>query len=221
MKSKKGKRSTGKTTGRERWIARIQSMTKCFRRDLDRESDRGLVVGLVAYVDALTLAIVRKTFVVPMSKTHRLLDGPVAPIGNLAARIDLLNLMGLISDRMANDLHSLRTIRNSFAHETQVRSLGDPPVQRQMRKMHRFLPGEFPGADDPAHRRFYLVSVALIEELHRVRNRVKKGRPAALEHAYRLLDYIAQHSGQVRFAWFWSEEAEHGGSRSPSTTSRA
>jgi hypothetical protein len=118
-------------------------MTKRFRKDLDRESDRGLVVGLVAYVDALALAIVRKTLVVPMSKENRLLDGMIAPLGHLVPRIDLLNLMGLISNRMATDLHSLRTIRNLFAHETQVRSLGGPPVQREMRKMDRFLPENF------------------------------------------------------------------------------
>ena len=90
-----------------------------FLPELKKESDRGLVMIAMSFIDEL----VRRTllaFLVESDTSSSLVEGFNAPLGNLATRCAAAFALGLISERELKEADTLRKVRNQFAHRVHV-----------------------------------------------------------------------------------------------------
>ena len=85
--------------------------------EFENESDRAIVILVVSIIDeSLTTILKSKLIPIPSSKDS-LFDNATAPISTFSSKIDLSFRIGLISPRMCKDIHLIRKIRNSLAHD--------------------------------------------------------------------------------------------------------
>lgn len=85
-----------------------------FLSEFQAESDRAAAVLGPAMLDEVLKGLLSRHFV-----SGRLADqllGRMAPVATFSARITLAEALALISAQEARDLHTLREIRNVFAH---------------------------------------------------------------------------------------------------------
>jgi len=82
-----------------------------------KESDRAAVILITSILDELLLKLL-KCFLVPISSSEdNLFDNANSPLSNFSSKIDISFRLGLISNKFSRDLHLIRKIRNSFAHD--------------------------------------------------------------------------------------------------------
>jgi hypothetical protein len=82
---------------------------------LDKESPRGMVLTLTGFLEA-TLKKLLIAFLREGSSENDLFENN-GPLSTFSARIRLSQALGLISDKEASSLHTIRNLRNDFAHE--------------------------------------------------------------------------------------------------------
>lgn len=87
------------------------------RNQFQKESDRAAVILSSSLIDeALTRLL--STFLVPCSHARDgLFEDINSPMNNFSSKIDMSYRLGLISSKFTRDLHLIRKIRNSFAHD--------------------------------------------------------------------------------------------------------
>lgn len=84
-------------------------------QELDNQSDRGVAIVGVAWVEeALTAAI--HAFLEKNKNAWERLFRKSGPLSSLSSKIDLARLLAMTSDAIYSDLHTLREVRNEFAH---------------------------------------------------------------------------------------------------------
>ena len=104
-----------------------------FHDELFKESDRACVVLSAAYLDESLRVLLTNYFVDDNKAVKNFIGGPeslTAPLGSFASRITAAYCLGLIDKIQYNDLHTIRKIRNLFAHGLQGLSFEDPKVTR-------------------------------------------------------------------------------------------
>jgi mannitol operon repressor len=90
-----------------------------FLPELNKESDRGLVMIAMSFIDEL----MRRTllaFLLEGNSSSSLVEGFNAPLGSLATRCAAAFALGLISEQELKEADTLRKIRNQFAHHVNV-----------------------------------------------------------------------------------------------------
>ncbi len=87
-----------------------------FLEEFQQETDRAAAVLAGAYLDSRLEALLRAKFVAVPKFVEELLTGQ-GGLSSFSARISVAYAVGLISLRAADDLHSVRRIRNDFAHQ--------------------------------------------------------------------------------------------------------
>jgi hypothetical protein len=98
-------------------------------REFARESDRAAGIVVAAMIDEALKDLLSK-YLIPATKRDRdLVIGQRAPLGTFSARIDAAHQLGLISPFLARDLHIIREIRNTFAHEAAESTFQTPSVR--------------------------------------------------------------------------------------------
>lgn len=85
--------------------------------EFKRETDRAAVILVAAIIDETLNAILKSKLIPLPSASDDLFDGPNAPISTFSSKIDLAYRLGLISNKLCRDIHLIRKIRNSFAHD--------------------------------------------------------------------------------------------------------
>jgi DNA-binding MltR family transcriptional regulator len=93
------------------------------------ESDKASVVLVVAVMDEYLRIIIKARLVKITEYEDPLIDGKYAPIGNFSSRIDCAYRLGLISEKLCRDLHTIRQIRNDFSHKAFDCNFGDQSVK--------------------------------------------------------------------------------------------
>lgn len=84
-------------------------------QELDAQSDRGVAIVGVAWIEeALTAAI--HAFLEKNKSAWDRLFRKSGPLSSLSSKIDLARLLAMTSDAIHSDLHTLREVRNEFAH---------------------------------------------------------------------------------------------------------
>ncbi|UZE93030.1 MAG: hypothetical protein IB617_02620 [Candidatus Nealsonbacteria bacterium] len=84
--------------------------------EFSKETDRAAMI-LTASLIENTLTTLLKNYLVQVStKDDELFDGPTAPLSNFNSKVQFAHRLGLISQKLAHDLHIIRKIRNDFAH---------------------------------------------------------------------------------------------------------
>jgi DNA-binding MltR family transcriptional regulator len=82
-----------------------------------KESDRAAVILVVSIIDE-NLETLLKSYLVPNPTANdSLFDSATSALSNFSSKIDMAYRIGLISGKFARDLHIVRKIRNSFAHD--------------------------------------------------------------------------------------------------------
>ena len=115
-----------------------------FLDEFQKESDRAAAVLGAAMLDELLCRLLAARFVTE-HLADQLLSG-TRPLGTFSARITLAEAVGLISPEEARDLHTIRGIRNDFAHRLNGMSFDMPSVRDRCANLqgaHRTL--ELPG----------------------------------------------------------------------------
>ena len=103
---------------------RIAESARTIALQMLSERGRGAVLVGAARVDA-ALEVLLKAALVPPSRTETLLAVD-RPLGSFGARIALAQRLGLLDASVEQALHTLRKVRNAFAHSTDSASLADP-----------------------------------------------------------------------------------------------
>ncbi len=100
------------------------------------ERGRGAVLVGVARVDA-ALERLLQAVLLPTSRRSDALFQADRPLGSFGARISLAHRLGLIETPVERALHTLRRVRNAFAHSSDSASLADPTHAERLAQAYR------------------------------------------------------------------------------------
>ena len=90
-----------------------------------QERGRGAVLVGVARVDAALERLVQAVLLPTAGRNDSLFQVD-RPLGSFGARISLAHRLGLIETPVERALHTLRRVRNTFAHSSDSASVADP-----------------------------------------------------------------------------------------------
>lgn len=106
-------------------------------REFAGETDRAAVIVGAALLDDALDTLLRARLAPIVSGEDSLFDGAYAPVANFSARIDLAYRIGVVSAKMTRDLHLVRKVRNSFAHDITGCSFEDASVRSRVLELMR------------------------------------------------------------------------------------
>jgi hypothetical protein len=90
-----------------------------FLPELNKESDRGVILVCCSFVDELLRRTLAAYFIENEGR-NMLLDGFNAPLGTFSSRIAACYALGLISEVEYKECDIFRRVRNRFAHEIHI-----------------------------------------------------------------------------------------------------
>jgi DNA-binding MltR family transcriptional regulator len=99
-----------------------------FRTSILGETDRGAVLMAAAFLDDKLKGLIEKRLVQDRKVRKRVFDFNGA-LGTFSSRIDFAYLIGVIPKNAQKDLHTIRNIRNQFAHHAAPLSYDDEKVK--------------------------------------------------------------------------------------------
>lgn len=83
--------------------------------EIEGQSDRAAAIVGAAWIEEELEAAIR-SFLIDDKESMKKLLGKSSPLSSFSAKIDLACVLGMCSRVIAKDLHSIREIRNDFAH---------------------------------------------------------------------------------------------------------
>jgi hypothetical protein len=116
-------------------VLRVAESARTIALQMLSERGRGAVLVGAARVDA-ALEVLLKASLAPPSGSETLFPTD-RPLGSFGARIALAQRLGLIDHQVERALHTLRRVRNAFAHSTTVASLGEASYQQPLGDCYR------------------------------------------------------------------------------------
>jgi DNA-binding MltR family transcriptional regulator len=84
--------------------------------ELRSQSDRGVAIVGGAWVEEGLLGMLNAAFQ-PDPRTWKRATGNYGPLSTLSAKIDMAQLLRLVSSQIYSDLNAIRSVRNAFAHD--------------------------------------------------------------------------------------------------------
>jgi DNA-binding MltR family transcriptional regulator len=100
-----------------------------------RETDRAAVIVAASMLDELLQSLLVARLVPVSSSTDELFDGANAPLATFSSRIEMAYRTGLVSVKLARDIHLIRRIRNDFAHNIHGASFEDTRVKQRIAEL--------------------------------------------------------------------------------------
>ncbi len=156
------------------------------------ERGRGAVLVGVARVDA-ALEHLLQAVMAPVPGKRDDLFLPDRPLGSLGAKVAVARRLGLIDEAVERGLHTLRKLRNDFAHSADSASLSDPghlsklneaykdargnPLWEPLAQAMASQPPCQQGALEPALRDYILLITILVAFLEAAAQQLKPLRP--------------------------------------------
>lgn len=101
-----------------------------------QERGRGAVLVGVARVDAALERLSQAVLLPSPGRSDSLFQAD-RPLGSFGARISLAHRLGLIETPVERALHTLRRVRNAFAHSSDSASLSDPAYAERLTQAYR------------------------------------------------------------------------------------
>jgi hypothetical protein len=150
-----------------RTIATIVADLTAYYSELDGESPRAAAILAVASLENELKRLIRTRLVADMSNTlwERLAGSGSAPFGSLNAKIDMCQALGFFGHRTATAIGQMGSIRNKFAHLTDVRDFGHPKVRAIWNELRTYPLCPTRGIDAPAGKDIQWAYIATIKEL--------------------------------------------------------
>jgi DNA-binding MltR family transcriptional regulator len=105
-----------------------------FRTSITDETDRGAVLMSAAYLDDKLRQLIERKLVQDKKILRRAFEFNGA-LGSFSARIDFAYLLGIIPKNAQCDLHTIRAIRNQFAHYAAPLSYEDEKIKPLCQKL--------------------------------------------------------------------------------------
>lgn len=104
--------------------------------ELDGESPRAAAILAVAALEDELDALLRSKFPPSTSNTRwKLIAGPEKPFGSLEAKRNVAEVFGFFGPKTNAAIKCIATVRNKFAHRTNVRDFDHPQVLEQCREL--------------------------------------------------------------------------------------
>ena len=100
------------------------------------ERGRGAVLVGAARVDAALERLLQAVLITSPTRNDALFQAD-RPLGSFGAKISLAHRLGLIESPVEQALHTLRKVRNAFAHSTDSASLADPAYAGRLAQAYR------------------------------------------------------------------------------------
>ena len=126
--------------------------------DLETETDRGVALLAVAFLDDVLDVLLRAGFVNDSEAVNRLI-GPGRPLESFGSRAHIAYCMGLLGADVYSDINFIREVRNDFAHR-QPTNFEQTDIRAKCNKL-RCVAGMLHENDCTARERF-IASVVLI-----------------------------------------------------------
>lgn len=105
-----------------------------FRMSITNETDRGAVLMSAAYLDDKLRQLIERRLVQNSKLIRRAFEFN-GPLGSFSARVDFAYLLGILPKNAQRDLHTIRTIRNQFAHYAAPLSFEDEKIRPLCEKL--------------------------------------------------------------------------------------
>jgi DNA-binding MltR family transcriptional regulator len=93
-----------------------QTRMLALTQEMEGQTDRGVAIVGAAWVEEAMSAALESFLHTDPKAWQRLFKGN-SPLGTFSAKIDLVRLLGLVTEVVYSDLHRIREIRNEFAHQ--------------------------------------------------------------------------------------------------------
>ncbi len=127
--------------------------------DMEIETDRGVALLAVAFLDDVLDVLLRASFVNDSEAVNRLI-GPGRPLESFGSRAHISYCMGLLGADVYNDINLIREIRNDFAHR-QPTNFEQGDIRLKCNKVRCVLP-MLEGNDACTTRERFIASVVVI-----------------------------------------------------------
>lgn len=141
-------------------------LVQSFLAQTEGESDRGMALISAAFLDSLLEEKLKRMFVKGNSSSREKLFSAMGPFGSTSSKIEALYCAGKISKDIYHDLHIVRKLRNTCAHEWEQFNFTDVMNVRLVKNLKStFLLESMMRNDDslPIHPRTkYIVVVAAL-----------------------------------------------------------
>jgi mannitol operon repressor len=111
-----------------------------FLREFQGETDRGAALVGAAVIDHRLRETIR-AFMVSDAAASVLLDGGSAPLGSFSSRINTAFALGLLSEHEHRECHTIRRVRNEFAHQRHGLAFTEQKVSDLCHNLESDLPG--------------------------------------------------------------------------------
>ncbi|UAL11122.1 hypothetical protein [Caulobacter segnis] len=99
--------------------------------DLTTATDRAVAIIGGSIVD-VRLEVALRQRLRPSGKALKRVFAFGGALGSFSAKIDMAHLMGLISAEAYRDLHLIRDVRNTFAHDLTINSFEAPSIKNKL-----------------------------------------------------------------------------------------
>jgi len=117
------------------WIDGVAENAHAIALSMLQEKGRGAVLVGAARVDTALEALLKAALAPPSSRETLFQND--RPLGSFGARFALAQRLGLIDPALERALHTLRKVRNAFAHSTAIATLSDPSHQQRLAESYR------------------------------------------------------------------------------------
>lgn len=104
------------------------------RMSLIKESDRGAVLLSVAFLESYLENALKSKLIGSKNRIDKLFDLNGA-LGSFSNKIDMSFSIGIINEKIYNDLTNIRKIRNKFAHTYELIELSSPTINDNILKL--------------------------------------------------------------------------------------
>jgi len=137
-----------------------------FFQEYQNETDRAVAVLAAAFLDEELRQLLAGFFINDEKETEGLL-GVDRPLGSFSARTAAAYCLGLLSKEDFQDLNTIRSIRNDFAHQLHGLSFGEPSIAQKCDKLlaAQWVNSKFPGSFTKPRDMFMGTTVTLVMTL--------------------------------------------------------
>ena len=149
-----------------------KELTKRFqnvRRELAKESDRGLALYATAHIDTELEKLLKKKLIGSEKHVKEILSFN-GPLGTFSSKVKLSYSLGLIDKVMMDDINILRKIRNEFAHSDEAISFNT----QNMKDLCDNLQLNVKEADTPSRKKFINVVAGIAGLLYGAQHKAVK-----------------------------------------------
>ncbi len=101
-------------------------------KEFANETDRGAVVLACSLVDNALTTLLQIHLLPSPDSEDALFDGGMAPLSHFNSKINFTQRLGLISSRLARDIHLVRKMRNEFAHNIDGSTLESGKIKQYL-----------------------------------------------------------------------------------------